>query len=157
MGAGVSPAVPNPDVESGAALLPCARRADPLHCGGGCVLLDWAPVSGCAPTGGAGATKGPDPRDCWLEILFRSELYVRDGCEHWVDRFPGTSLYSSADCESIWVTGDPTDQWGPVVGDGESVGQRVVRMGAYTTCEDGGAVLTTVDPRIRGSLPSGPS
>jgi hypothetical protein len=37
-------------VESGAALLPHARRADPLHCGGGCIFSDWAPLSGNAPT-----------------------------------------------------------------------------------------------------------
>jgi hypothetical protein len=139
-GAGVSPVVPDPDVESGATLLPCARRADPLHCSGGCVLLDWAPVSGCAPTGEASATEGSNPSNHWPEILFRSELYVRDGCEHWVDRCPGASLYSSDDCESIWVPGDPTDQWGPVVGDGESVGRREVRLGAYAEREDGGAV-----------------
>jgi hypothetical protein len=138
--AGVSLAIPDPDVESGAALLPYARRADPLHYGGGRVLLDWAPVSGCAPTGGAGVTKGPDPDNRWAEILFRSELHVRDGCEYWVDRCPGASLYSSDDCESIWVTSDPADHWGPVFGDGESVGRRAVRLGAYTTREDGGAV-----------------
>jgi hypothetical protein len=122
IGVGVSPAVPDLDVESGATFLPCARRADPLHCGGGCVLLDSAPISGCSPTGGASATEGSRPSDHWLEILFKSKLYVWDGCEHWVDRFPGASLYSSNDCESIWVTDDPTDQWGPTDGHGESIG-----------------------------------
>ena len=55
MGTRVSVAVPDPDVESGAALLPRTRRVDPLHCGGGYIFLDWAPLSGNAPTGGAGA------------------------------------------------------------------------------------------------------
>jgi hypothetical protein len=53
MGTEVSVIVPDPDVESGAALLPRARRVDPLHCGGGCIFLDWAPLSGNAPTGRA--------------------------------------------------------------------------------------------------------
>jgi hypothetical protein len=43
-GIGVSIAVPDPDVESGAALLPRARRTDPLHCGGGCIFSYWAPL-----------------------------------------------------------------------------------------------------------------
>jgi hypothetical protein len=55
MGIGVSPTIPDPDVESGAALLPRERRVDPLHCGGGHIFLDWASLSGNAPTGGAGA------------------------------------------------------------------------------------------------------
>jgi hypothetical protein len=54
MGTGVSTTVPAPDVESGAALLPRARRADPLHCGGGCIFPEWDPLSGNAPTDGAG-------------------------------------------------------------------------------------------------------
>jgi hypothetical protein len=111
-GAGVSPTVPDPDVESGATLLPCASRENPLHYGGRRVLLDWALVSGCSPTGGAGATEGSGPSDRWSEIPFRLELYVRDGCEHWVDRCPGASLYSSDDCESIWVTDDPSASMG---------------------------------------------
>jgi hypothetical protein len=56
MGIGVSPVVSYPDVESGPTLLHSAGRADSLHCGGGCVFFDWAPISGNAPTGGAGAT-----------------------------------------------------------------------------------------------------
>ena len=106
-GAGVSPVVPDPDVEFGAALLPCVRRADPLHYSGGRVLLDWAPVSRCSLTDRDGVTEGSGPSDRWSEILFRSELYVRDSREHIVDRFLGTSLYSSDDCTSIRVTGDP--------------------------------------------------
>jgi hypothetical protein len=51
MGTGVFIAVPDLDVESEASLLPRTRRADPLHCGGGYLLLDWAPLSGNAPTG----------------------------------------------------------------------------------------------------------
>jgi hypothetical protein len=38
--------VPALDVESGAALLPRARREDPLHCGGGCIFSDWLPFRG---------------------------------------------------------------------------------------------------------------
>jgi hypothetical protein len=45
-GTGVSVAVPDPDVEFGAALLPRTRRADPLHCGGGYIFLDWVPFRG---------------------------------------------------------------------------------------------------------------
>jgi hypothetical protein len=84
MGTGVSITVPNPDVEFGAALLPRARREDPLHCGGGCIFLEWASLSGNAPTDGAGSAEGYVARDYWPEILFRSELYVWDGCEHCV-------------------------------------------------------------------------
>jgi hypothetical protein len=50
MGPGVSPTVPDLEVESGAALLPRVRRVDPLHCGGGCIFLDWAALSRNAPT-----------------------------------------------------------------------------------------------------------
>jgi hypothetical protein len=53
MGTGVFIAVPDPDVESRAALLPRARRADPLHCSGGYLFSDWAPLSRNAPTGRA--------------------------------------------------------------------------------------------------------
>jgi hypothetical protein len=49
-GTGVSPAVPYPDVESGPALFHSAGREDCLHCGGGHIFFDWAPVSGNAPT-----------------------------------------------------------------------------------------------------------
>jgi hypothetical protein len=55
MGTRVSIIVPDPNVESRAALLPHARRADPLHCGGGCIFFDSAPLSGSAPTGRASA------------------------------------------------------------------------------------------------------
>jgi hypothetical protein len=40
MGTRVLITVPDPDVESGAALLPRVRREDPLHCGGGYIFLD---------------------------------------------------------------------------------------------------------------------
>jgi hypothetical protein len=55
MGTGVFIVVLDPDVESRAALLPRTRRADPLHCSGGYLFSDWAPLSGKAPTGRAGA------------------------------------------------------------------------------------------------------
>jgi hypothetical protein len=54
-GTGVFIAVPDPDVEFRAALLPRARRVDPLHYGGGYLFSDWDPLSGNAPTGRAGA------------------------------------------------------------------------------------------------------
>jgi hypothetical protein len=76
MGTGVSVAVPDPDVESGAALLPRARRVDPLHCGGGYLFLDWAPLLGNASTDGVGAAHDHSTGRYWPEILLRSGLYV---------------------------------------------------------------------------------
>ena len=109
MGTRVSPIVPDPDVESGAVLLPRARRANPLHCGGGCIFLDWAPLSRNAPTDGAGSEEDYFSCRHRPEILFRSGLYVWDGGEYSDDRFPGASLYSSDDCAGIWVIGDLAD------------------------------------------------
>jgi hypothetical protein len=54
-GTGVSVTVHDLDVESRATLLPHTRRVDALHYDGGYIFLDWAPLSGNAPTGGAGA------------------------------------------------------------------------------------------------------
>jgi hypothetical protein len=54
---GVFVAVPDTDVESGAALLPRTRREDPLHCSGGYLFYEWAPLSGNATTGGAGVAQ----------------------------------------------------------------------------------------------------
>jgi hypothetical protein len=139
-GAGVSPAVFDSDVESETPLLPRARRADLLHCGGGYIFLDWAPISGNAPTGGADVVEGYFACRYWPEILFKAELHVRDGGEYIDDRFPGTSMYSNDDCTSIWVTGDPADQWWPTSSAGESVGRRAFCLGADAACEDGGAV-----------------
>jgi hypothetical protein len=56
-GTGVVTVVPTPDVESRVALLPRARRADPLHCGGGCLFFDWAPLPGNVVVGRACATE----------------------------------------------------------------------------------------------------
>ena len=109
MGTGVSLTVPDPDVESGVALLPRARRADPLHCGGGYLFLDWAPFSGNAPTDGAGVSQDHSAGQYWPEILLRSGLYVWDCGEHQCDRIPGSSLYSGDDCSYLWVTCDPAD------------------------------------------------
>ena len=78
MGIGLLVAVLAPDVESGAALLPCARREDPLHCGGGCIFSDEAPLSGNAPTDRAGATQDHSASRDWPEILLRSGLHVWD-------------------------------------------------------------------------------
>jgi hypothetical protein len=58
MGTGVLAIVPAPDVESGAALLPPARRADSLHYGGGCLFFDWTPLPGNAAAGRACAAEG---------------------------------------------------------------------------------------------------
>jgi hypothetical protein len=109
MGTGVSVVVPNPDVESEVALLPCMRRADPLHCGGGYLFLDWAPLSGNAPTGGAGVAHDYFTCRYWPEILLKLGLYVWDCGQYRGDRFPSASLYSNDDCADIWVVGDPVD------------------------------------------------
>jgi hypothetical protein len=122
MGTGVSPAVSYLDLESGPTLLHSAGKADCLHCGGGCIFFDWAPVLGNAPTGGAGATEGYDASDGWPKILFGAKLYVWHYREHWGDGYPSTSLYSSDDCEILWFTSNATFQWWPIDGDGESVG-----------------------------------
>jgi hypothetical protein len=82
MGTGVFTSVPAPDVESGAAMLPHARRADPLHCGGGCIFFDWAPLPGNASTGRAYASEGYAPCHDWHMILLRPGLYVEDGGEN---------------------------------------------------------------------------
>ena len=50
MGPGVPFAVLGLDVESGSALFYGAGRVASLHCSGGCVLSDWAPFPGDAPT-----------------------------------------------------------------------------------------------------------
>jgi hypothetical protein len=76
MGTGVFFAVLDPDVESGATLLPRTRRVDPLHCGGGYLFSDWAPLSGNAPTGGAGAAQDHFAGRYWPETLLRLGLYV---------------------------------------------------------------------------------
>jgi hypothetical protein len=73
-GAGVSSAVSDPDVESRSALLYGAGRADSLHCGGGCILSDWAPFSGNAPTDGACVTWGRAVSYLGPEVLFEGEL-----------------------------------------------------------------------------------
>jgi hypothetical protein len=82
-------------VESGPALLHSAGRADCLHCGGGCVLFDWAPISGNAPTGRASVTEGASTSDNWLEILFGAELYVRHCHENWGDGCPRASCIAA--------------------------------------------------------------
>jgi hypothetical protein len=45
-------------VESGPALLHSAGREDYLHCGGGRLFSDWAPLLGNTIADGAGATEG---------------------------------------------------------------------------------------------------
>jgi hypothetical protein len=79
---GVLATVPAPDVESRSALLPRARREDPLHCGGGCIFFDWAPLPGNAAVDRACAAEGYSSSDDRQEILFRRELHVRDCSEH---------------------------------------------------------------------------
>jgi hypothetical protein len=56
MGLGVSLAVSYPDVDSRPTLLHSVGRVDSLHCGGGCVFFDWAPILGNVPTNRVGAT-----------------------------------------------------------------------------------------------------
>ena len=81
-GTGVLTTVPSPDVEPGAALLPRVRREDPLHCGGGCVFFDGAPLPGNASADIACVVKGYTPSYDWCAILLRPGVYVRDGGEH---------------------------------------------------------------------------
>jgi hypothetical protein len=56
MGTEVSSVVSNSDMEFGSTFLYGAGRADCLRYGGGCILSDWAPFSGNAPTSGASVT-----------------------------------------------------------------------------------------------------
>jgi hypothetical protein len=70
-GIGVLTTVPAPDVESGAALLPRVRREDRLHCGGGCIFFDWAPLPRNAATGRACAAEGYSPSDDHRAIFLR--------------------------------------------------------------------------------------
>jgi hypothetical protein len=123
MVAGVSPAVSYLDVESRPALLHSVGRVDSLHCGGGCIFFDWAPISGNGPTSEAGATKGYATSNGWPEILFGAKLYVWHSREHWGDGCPSALLYSNDDYEGLWFTGNAADQWWPVDGDGESAGR----------------------------------
>jgi hypothetical protein len=65
MGIGVSPAFPYLDVESRPTLFHSVGRVDCLHYSGGCIIFDWALVSGNAPTDGAGFTEGCVASDSW--------------------------------------------------------------------------------------------
>ena len=122
MGIGVLAAVLAPDVESRPALLPHARRADPLHCGGGYLFFDWAPLSGNTAAGRACAAEGHSSAGCRRAVLLRRELHVGDCGEYEWYRCPVASLRSGDDCSGVWVTGDPPDQWWRVAGDGEGGG-----------------------------------
>jgi hypothetical protein len=81
-GTGVLTPVPAPDVEPRSALLPRARRADPLHCGGGYIFLDWAPLPGNTAAGRACAAEGYTPVRYHRAILLRRELHVWDCSEY---------------------------------------------------------------------------
>jgi hypothetical protein len=109
MGTGVFTSVPAPYVDSGSALLPHARRVDPLHCGGGCIFFDWAPLPGNASASRACATEGYTPCYDHQEILLRQEHHVWDYSECECYRLPSASLHSGDDCSCVWVTCDPTD------------------------------------------------
>jgi hypothetical protein len=71
MGTEVLITVPTPHVEFGAALLPRARRVDSLHCGGGYIFFDWAPLSGNATASRAYAAEGYTPIGDRRAILLR--------------------------------------------------------------------------------------
>jgi hypothetical protein len=70
-GIGVFTPVPAPDVDPRSALLPRARRVDPLHCGGGYILLDWAPLPGNTVAGRSCAAKRYASADHRRAILIR--------------------------------------------------------------------------------------
>jgi hypothetical protein len=81
-GTGVLIAVPALDVEPRSALLPRARRADPLHYGGGYLFFDWAPLPGNAATGRACAVEGYTAVKGRRAILLRRALHVWDCSEY---------------------------------------------------------------------------
>jgi hypothetical protein len=120
--AGVSPPVPYPDVEFEHALFHGAGRVDFLHCGGGHIFFDWAPVSGNTPTNGAGVTWGCGASDSGLEVLFQGERHVRLHHEHQGNGFSSASLYRSDDCEGVRVPCDLADQWWSTEYYGEGTG-----------------------------------
>jgi hypothetical protein len=49
---------------------------DRLHCGGGCILFDWAPFSGNSPTGGVSVTCGCVIGDIGPEVLFEENYML---------------------------------------------------------------------------------
>jgi hypothetical protein len=106
MGSVVSSAFFDPDVDFGSTLFYGAGRAASLHFDGGCVLFDWAPFSGNAPTDGAYVTWGCLVSYLGPEVLFEGELHVRLRNEYQGDGCFSSSLCSSDDCEGIWVPRD---------------------------------------------------
>jgi hypothetical protein len=74
--------VPAPDVELRSALLPRVRRVDSLHCGGGYIFLDWAPLPGNTADGRAYVVEGHSSAGCHRAILLRRALHVWDCSEY---------------------------------------------------------------------------
>jgi hypothetical protein len=122
-GTGVYPAVSYLDVESGPVLFYGAGREDCLHYGGGYIFFDWAPILGNAPTSGASVTCGHGLSDNGPKVLFQGELYVGLRREHRGDGCSSASLYSSDDCEGVWVPHDSVDQWWSAEYYGEGTGR----------------------------------
>jgi hypothetical protein len=61
--------------------------------------------------------------DSGPEVLFQGELYVGLCHEHRGDGCSSASLYSSDDCEGVWVPCDSADQWWSAEYYGEGTGQ----------------------------------
>ena len=81
-GTGVLAAVLAPDVESRPALITHVRRADPLHCGGGYLFFDWAPLPGDTTADRACAVEGYTAVRGHRAILLRRALHVWDCSEY---------------------------------------------------------------------------
>jgi hypothetical protein len=82
MGTGVLTPVPALDVDPRYTLLPHARRVDPLHCGGGYIFLDWAPLPGNTAVGKVGVVEGNTSVGGCRAILLRRALHVWDYSEY---------------------------------------------------------------------------
>jgi hypothetical protein len=109
MGPGVPLTVLDPDVEYGSTLFYGVGRVASLHCGGGCVLSNWAPFSRDVLTDGACITWGWEIGYLGPEVLFEGEIYVRLRSE-----YRGYGCFSSLLCrnddyEGIWVHHDSAD------------------------------------------------
>jgi hypothetical protein len=129
MGSGVLTTVPTPDVESRAALLPCARRADPLHCGGGCIFFDYAPLPGNASTV---LVVEPD-------YLPDAEVLCFQSCLYPMKYLHPRSMYTLPR-EGVQRGGTPSARsGGSIPPDGGSGGKRAPSGGSGAASPDGGS------------------
>jgi hypothetical protein len=108
-GPGVFAPVSDRDVEPRVALLPRARRADYLHCSGGHLFLDWAPLPGNTIAGRSYAAERYASAGGRRAILLRRTLYDWDSSVHQWDRCPTASLRSSDDSSGVWDPSAPPD------------------------------------------------